>query len=279
MRALWDDEVPGACDSTLLIAERVQPYDDVWAPKDRMPVFPVPDGPRPGVVAAPRGRRRAGAPVPGRPCPQEYTDRAEYEIKVICDKGFPSYFLIVADLINYARSVDIRVGPGPWFGGRIAGRLRAWASPTSTRSRTVCCSSASSTRSARRCPTSTSTSTTAAAARCCATRPNKWGSDRVAQVITFGTIKTKAALKDSARVHYGQPGLRHRRPDHQGAAAADHGQGHPAVGHHRSRPTSGTRKPPRSAACSTPTPTSAPSTRPRAAWRAWSATPACTPAR
>ena len=35
----------------------------------------------------------------------------------------------------------------------------------------------------------------------------KWGSDRVAQVITFGTIKTKAALKDSARVHFGQPGF------------------------------------------------------------------------
>ena len=36
---------------------------------------------------------------------------------------------------------------------------------------------------------------------------DKWGSDRVAQVITFGTIKTKAALKDSARIHYGQPGF------------------------------------------------------------------------
>jgi len=35
----------------------------------------------------------------------------------------------------------------------------------------------------------------------------RWGSDRVAQVITFGTIKTKAALKDSARIHYGQPGF------------------------------------------------------------------------
>ena len=33
------------------------------------------------------------------------------------------------------------------------------------------------------------------------------GHDRVAQVITFGTIKTKAALKDSARIHYGQPGF------------------------------------------------------------------------
>ena len=44
MRSLWDDELPGACDSTLLIAERVQSYADVWAPRDRMPVFPVPDG-------------------------------------------------------------------------------------------------------------------------------------------------------------------------------------------------------------------------------------------
>ena len=34
---------------------------------------------------------------------------------------------------------------------------------------------------------------------------DKWGHDRVAQVITFGTIKTKAALKDAARIHYGQP--------------------------------------------------------------------------
>ena len=41
---IWDDEVPGACDSTLLIAERVQSYADVWAPRDRMPVFPVPEG-------------------------------------------------------------------------------------------------------------------------------------------------------------------------------------------------------------------------------------------
>ena len=34
----------------------------------------------------------------------------------------------------------------------------------------------------------------------------KYGADKVAQVITFGTIKTKAAIKDSARVHFGQPG-------------------------------------------------------------------------
>src|SRR6195952_2321815 len=44
MREIWDGEVAGACDSTLLIAERVQSYADVWEPRDRMPIFPVPEG-------------------------------------------------------------------------------------------------------------------------------------------------------------------------------------------------------------------------------------------
>ena len=38
MRALWDTQIPGACDSTLLIADRVQSYSDVWEQRDRMPV-------------------------------------------------------------------------------------------------------------------------------------------------------------------------------------------------------------------------------------------------
>src|ERR1700744_3694679 len=80
MRRLWDDEVPGACDSTLLIAERVQSYADVWAPRDRMPVFPVPDGHdqaswlRHEVLA---GLERRFPSHVG----QDYLDRAEYEIK------------------------------------------------------------------------------------------------------------------------------------------------------------------------------------------------------
>ena len=115
--------MPGACDSTLLIAERVQSYADVWAPRDRMPVFPVPEGHDQAtwlhheVMAG--LQRRFGSGVG-----QDYIDRAEFEIKVICDKGFPAYFLIVADLINYARSVDIRVGPGR---GSAAGSLVAYA--------------------------------------------------------------------------------------------------------------------------------------------------------
>lgn len=205
MRQIWDDTVPGACDSTLLIAERVQSYDEVWTPRDRMPIFPVPDGHDQAswlhheVMAGLRRRFPDGVG-------QDYIDRASYEIKVICDKGFPSYFLIVADLISYARSVDIRVGPGR---GSAAGSLVAYAlgitnidpiphgllferflNPERPSAPDIDIDFDDRRRGEM--------------VRYAA---EKWGSDRVAQVITFGTIKTKAALKDSARIHYGQPGF------------------------------------------------------------------------
>jgi len=205
MRALWDAEIPQACDSTLLIAERVDSYADVWAPKDRMPVFPVPEGQtqaswlRHEVDAGLAQRFPAGVP-------NEYAERAAYEISVICDKGYPSYFLIVADLINYARSVNIRVGPGR---GSAAGSLVAYAlritdidpiqhgllferflNPERASMPDIDIDFDDRRRGEM--------------VRYAAER---WGSDRVAQVITFGTIKTRAALRDSARIHYGQPGF------------------------------------------------------------------------
>lgn len=205
MRELWDDQVPGACDSTLLIAERVESYEDVWTERDRMPIFPVPEGHDQASwltheVTAGLQRRFPGGVA------DVYTERASYEIKVICDKGFPSYFLIVADLINYARSVDIRVGPGR---GSAAGSLVAFAlgitnidpiphgllferflNPERPSAPDIDIDFDDRRRG-----------------EMLRYAANKWGSDRVAQVITFGTIKTKAALKDSARVHYGQPGF------------------------------------------------------------------------
>ena len=269
---------PGACDSTLLIAERVQSYADVWAPKDRMPVFPVPDGHDQASwlrheVDAGLARRFPA----GRAAGSTWTAPST-RCKVICDKGYPSYFLIVADLIDYARSVDIRVGPGR---GSAAGSLVAYAMGITNIDpikygllfeRFLNPERASM-------PDIDIDFDDRRRGEMLRYAANKWGSDRVAQVITFGTIKTKAALKDSARVHYGQPGFRHRRPHHQGASAADHGQGHPAVGYHRPQPRAvqGSRRGPQPARHRSRT--CAPSTRPRAGWRAWSATRACTPAR
>ena len=91
-------------------------------------------------------------------------ERLAYELQVIADMGFCSYFLIVWDLIKHAQDRGIRVGPGR--GARPAARWpTACASPTSTPSSTTCCSSASSTRAASRCPTSTWTSTPATGTR------------------------------------------------------------------------------------------------------------------
>ena len=205
MRSLWDDEIPGACDSTLLIAERVQSYADVWAPRDRMPIFPVPDGHdqaswlRHEVDAGLARRFPAGVPP-------EYVERAAYEIEVICAKGYPSYFLIVADLVNYARSVDIRVGPGR---GSAAGSLVAYALRITDIDpiehgllfeRFLNPERASM-------PDIDIDFDDRRRGEMVRYAADKWGHDRVAQVITFGTIKTKAALKDSARIHYGQPGF------------------------------------------------------------------------
>ncbi|HZQ32551.1 MAG TPA: DNA polymerase III subunit alpha [Mycobacterium sp.] len=205
MRQLWDAQVPGACDATLLIAERVQSYAGVWQPRNRMPVFGVPDGHdeaswlRHEVDAGLRRRFPDGLP-------DGYADRAAYEIQVICDKGFPSYFLIVADLVSYARSVAIRVGPGR---GSAAGSLVAYAlgitdidpiphgllferflNPERTSMPDIDIDFDDRRRG-----------------EMLRYATEKYGTDRVAQVITFGTIKTKAALKDSARIHFGQPGF------------------------------------------------------------------------
>ncbi|MBI3215274.1 MAG: DNA polymerase III subunit alpha [Mycobacterium sp.] len=205
MRQIWDDEVPGACDSTLLIAERVQSYADVWAPRDRMPIFPVPEGHDQASWLAHEVDKGLARRFPDG-VPEEYVTRARYEIDVICKMGFPSYFLIVADLIGYARSVDIRVGPGR---GSAAGSLVAYAMRITDidpiphgllferflNPERVSMPDIDIDFDDRR------------RGEMVRYAAEKWGSDRVAQVITFGTIKTKAALKDSARVHYGQPGF------------------------------------------------------------------------
>jgi len=205
MRELWDRQVPGACDNTLLIAERVQPYDDVWSHRDRMPVFPVPEGEtqdswlRREVITGLADRFPDGAP-------EGYRERADFELDVIVQKGFPAYFLVVGDLVRHAKEVGIRVGPGR---GSAAGSLVAYAlgitnidplphgllferflNPERPSAPDIDIDFDD-----RRRGDMVRYAT------------ERWGSDRVAQVITFGTIKTKAAIKDSARVVFGQPGF------------------------------------------------------------------------
>ncbi|MDG3012020.1 DNA polymerase III subunit alpha [Rhodococcus sp. D2-41] len=204
MREIWDDAVPGACDNTLLIGERVQSYEDVWKHRDRMPIFPVPEGHTQDSwlrAEVEKGlRRRFPDGVPG-----EYITRANYELDVIVQMGFPAYFLVVGDLISHALEVGIRVGPGR---GSAAGSLVAYAMGITNidpiphgllferflNPERVSMPDIDIDFDDRR------------RGEMVRYAADKWGSDRVAQVITFGTIKTKAAIKDSARVQFGQPG-------------------------------------------------------------------------
>ena len=204
MRAQWDTEVPGACDNTLWIAERVQSYDDIWAPKDRMPKFPVPEGETEDTWLAREVHKGLEWRFPDG-VPQEYLDRAAFELEVIKGKGYPGYFLVVGDLIEHARSIGIKVGPGR---GSAAGALVAYAlkitnidpiehgllferflNPERPSAPDIDIDFDDRRRG-----------------EMIRYASDKWGADKIAQVITFGTIKTKAAIKDAARVNFGQPG-------------------------------------------------------------------------
>ncbi|MEV6911344.1 DNA polymerase III subunit alpha [Amycolatopsis sp. NPDC051071] len=205
MREYWDKEVPGAADSTLLIAERVESYKEVYTHKDRLPFFEVPDGYDQGTWLREEVARGLKWRYPEGVPDEYYNERIEIELDVIIGKGFPAYFLIVADLINYARKVGIRVGPGR---GSAAGSLVAYVLGITNldpipqkllferflNPERVSMPDIDIDFDDRRRGEMIRYAT------------DKYGVDKVAQVITFGTIKTKAAIKDSARVHFGQPG-------------------------------------------------------------------------
>ena len=119
---------PEALENTCRIAERCEvsfDFDTTYLPK-----FPCPDGK--SAQAYLRERTETGfaervkkghiafAEHPER----EYRERLEYELSVILQMGYEDYFLIVQDYVNYARSQDIPVGPGRGSG---AGSLVAFA--------------------------------------------------------------------------------------------------------------------------------------------------------
>ena len=107
---------------------------------------------------------RAPASAGATSLPDAIVERLAYELQVIDNMGFSSYFLIVWDLIQHARDNDIRVGPGRGSAAGCAVAYSLWITDLDP-IRTTCCSSASSTRAASRCPTSTWTSTPATGTR------------------------------------------------------------------------------------------------------------------
>jgi DNA polymerase-3 subunit alpha len=198
MRALWDSEVPGACDTTLEIAERIGSYDEVFAHRNLMPRFPVPAGETEETWLRKEVERGLASRFAGG-VPEEHRRQAEYEVGVICQMGYPGYFLVTADLVRYAKENGIRVGPGR---GSAAGAVIAYALGITEldpllhgllferflNPERVSMPDIDMDFDERRRADMIRYAT------------EKYGEERVAQIITYGTIKAKAAIKDAARV-------------------------------------------------------------------------------
>ena len=199
MRSLWADkyDLREACDNTLLIAERC----DVSFTEGNgtyMPRFPVPEGESETswfVKEVERGlleRYPAGVPEASR-------KQAEYEVGVITSMGFPGYFLVVADFIQWAKEHGIRVGPGRGSG---AGSIVAYAMKITDldplRHGLIFERFLNPDRVSM--PDFDVDFDERRRGEVMAYVSEKYGADRVSQVVTYGTIKAKQAVKDASRV-------------------------------------------------------------------------------
>lgn len=124
MEELYKD-MPEALDNTLEIAEKCKDLK-LGAPEPYLPHFPLPKG-FADEMSYLRELSKAGFKERFEGTPMysdaEYQERLKFELDVIAHMGFPGYFLIVSDLIAYARSQNILVGPGR---GSAAGSLVAY---------------------------------------------------------------------------------------------------------------------------------------------------------
>lgn len=195
MREIFKD-FKQACDNTLLIAERCE--TTMREGENLLPQFPVPTGQSEDSWLIKLANDGLATKM-GNSIPTEYQDRLNFELEVMIKMGFPGYFLVVADLCDHARKVGIRVGPGR---GSAAGSLVSYSlgitglDPIKFRllferflnPERISMPDIDLDFDERRRSEMIQYATT------------KYGDDRVAQIITYGTIKSKQAIKDSTRV-------------------------------------------------------------------------------
>ena len=195
MREIFRD-IPEACDNTLLIAERcnVKLRED----ENLMPAFAVPAGESEDSWLRKEAERGLVAKFGDR-LTDQYKERLNYELGVMLKMGFPGYFLVVADLVAHAKKVGIRVGPGR---GSAAGSLVAYVLGITgldpiehgllferfLNPERISMPDIDLDFDERRRSEMIKYAT------------EKYGEDRVAQIITYGTIKSKQSIKDATRV-------------------------------------------------------------------------------
>ncbi len=197
MRRLFpEDTFPDACDNTLWVAERANV--DLELGKILLPSFPVPSGETEVSYLrklVDQGARERYGPDPGA----EVWDRVEHELKIIEEMGFPAYFLIVWDLIRYARENGIRVGPGR---GSAAGSIVSYCLRITDLDPLAygLIFERFLNPGRRQMPDIDMDFDERYRSEMIRYAAQKYGPDRVAQIVTFSTIKGKQALRDAARV-------------------------------------------------------------------------------
>ncbi|TYP81202.1 DNA polymerase III subunit alpha [Blastococcus xanthinilyticus] len=196
MRALFTGDLREACDNTLLVAEQCEVSFTEGA--DLMPRFPLPEGEDETSWFIKEVERGLHKRYPNG-IPDHVRKQADYETGIICQMGFPGYFLVVADFINWAKDNGIRVGPGR---GSAAGSLAAFAMGITDldplqhgliferflNPERVSMPDVDIDFDDRR------------RGEVIQYVSQKYGEERVSQIVTYGTIKAKAAIKDAARV-------------------------------------------------------------------------------
>jgi DNA polymerase-3 subunit alpha len=195
MRELFRDH-PDACDNTLLIAERCEVSFNTDA--NYMPRFPCPPGEDETSWLVKEVDKGLKYRYPGG-VPDEVRKQADYELGVITSMGFPGYFLVVADFINWAKNNGIRVGPGRGSG---AGSMVAYAMRITDldplRHGLIFERFLNPDRVSM--PDFDVDFDDRRRSEVIDYVTRKYGDERVAMIVTYGTIKTKQALKDSSRV-------------------------------------------------------------------------------
>ena len=189
-------DCPEALENTAWIAERCDVELDFGRPL--LPAFPLPAG-HDSLEALLEAEARRGLGKRYDPNDEAILERFEYELDVIKRTGFAGYFLIVADFIAYARAQGITVGPGR---GSAAGSLVAYCLGITNidplrygllferflnPERISMPDIDIDFRDDRR-------------GEVIEYVKRKYGEESVAQIITFGTMKSKAAVRDVARV-------------------------------------------------------------------------------
>jgi DNA polymerase-3 subunit alpha len=196
MRDLFNaEQYPGAADNTLLIAERANL--DIEFGRLLLPKFDVPSDHTEDTYL--RHLVMEGATNRYRSITPEVQERIDYELKVISEMGFSAYFLIVWDLIQYAAQQGIRTGPGR---GSAAGSIVSYTlSITDLDPLEYGLIFERFLNPGRKeMPDIDMDFDERYRAEMIRYSAEKYGSDHVAQIITFSTIKGKQAIRDAARV-------------------------------------------------------------------------------